>query len=245
MPRLVDHAAGRPGAQAVRDAGFDGAVRYLANSPDRGLPNKILTPEEAREYLDRKMFLVSNWQKGKNASADWRRGERGGIEDASAALAHHIKCGGPTFAPIYFSIDEDVTAKVWNDLCAPYLRGVHQVIGKPWTGVYGGLRSMWYALEDDLVGRNAAGRPWLWQTRAWSSYDPNTGKWNNQVYWHPEAVLRQERIDQDRVAGIGIDINTTWADDFGQWNIDRTPKLSKNDEQLLGLVLEQMMGPKP
>lgn len=214
--RLIDHAAGRVGADAARAAGFDGAIRYLANSPDRGLPNKILLPDEAARYLELGMPLVSNWQRGKHATADWRRGFAGGVEDAQAAQAHHAACGGPDHAPIYFSVDEDVNLSTWNSLVLPYLNGAASVIGRHRVGVYGGQRSMWWADED--------GFPFRWQTKSWSRYDAQ-GRWNSSlpVQWVPGCQLRQERVDEDRINGIGIDVNTVWATDFGQWQYDRSP----------------------
>lgn len=235
--RLVDHAGGRPGAQAVKEAGYDGAIRYLANSPERGLPNKILLPEEARGYLERNMPLVSNWQKGKHETADWRRGRAGGKADAESAARHHALCGGNETAPIFFSIDEDVNIKQWNDLCAPYLRGVADVIGKQRTGVYGGLRPMYWALEDELVGSNGQGKFWLWQTKAWSTI-------NGVRTWHPLTVLRQELVvppDSAFVAKIPVDVNFTYADNFGQWNLS-LPQMS-NEDKKLQFILEQLMGP--
>ncbi|MBF6326597.1 DUF1906 domain-containing protein [Nocardia cyriacigeorgica] len=213
--RLIDHAAGRVGADACRAAGYDGAVRYLANSPDRGLPNKILLPEEAARYLELGMPLVSNWQRGKDATADWRRGFDGGVADALAAQAHHALCGGPDHAPIYFSVDEDVNLATWNSLVLPYLNGAASVIGKHRVGVYGGQRSMWWAAED--------GFRWRWQTKGWSRYDL-AGRWDPAlpVQWVEGVQLRQERVDQDQINGIGIDVNTVWATDFGQWQYDRT-----------------------
>jgi hypothetical protein len=214
--RLIDHAAGRVGARAAKDAGYDGAIRYLANSPERGLPNKILTPEEAKEYIDLGMPLVSNWQKGKHETADWRRGYDGGVADARAALGHHQLCGGPPNRPIYFSVDEDVNLSTWNSLVLPYLNGAASVLGKEWVGVYGGQRSMWWAEED--------GFRWRWQTKGWSRYDAN-GNWNIAlpVQWVDGVQIRQVRVDEDRINGIGIDVNTTHAEDFGQWNLATTP----------------------
>ncbi len=205
--RLIDHAAGRVGADACRAAGYDGAIRYLANSADRGLPNKILIPEEAARYLELGMPLVSNYQRTK---ADWQAGFDGGVADAKAALAQHVACGGPRNRPIYFSVDGDVDLATWNGQVLPYLNGAASVLGREWVGVYGGQRSMWWAAED--------GFRWRWQTRSWSRYDSN-GRWNASlpVQWVEGCQIRQERIDEDWINGIGIDVNTTWADDFGHW----------------------------
>lgn len=213
MAKLADFAAGRPHPDKLREAGFDGVVRYLANSPDRGLPNKILLPEEAKAYLDRGMEVVSNWQKTK---ADYQGGFEAGVRDARAALDHHYACGGPGYRPIYFSVDADVNLDVWNGKVLPYLNGAASVLGREWVGVYGGQRSMWWAEED--------GFRWRWQTKAWSRYDAQ-GRWNSSlpVQWVDGVQIRQERVDQDRVDGIGVDINTTWADDYGQWSKASVP----------------------
>lgn len=208
MVRIVDYAAGRPGAQAIQDAGFQGAIRYLANSPDRGLPNKILVPEEARDFLDRGMLVTSCFQQNK---ADADGGYQLGAVHARAALDWHFHCGGPGFRPIYFTpMDRDTTLREWNERCRPYLDGVASVLGKEWVGVYGGQRTMWWAAEE--------GYRWRWQTRGWSRYDISGG-WHNEwpTQWVPGVQIRQERVDEDTIAGIGIDVNTTWAEDFGQW----------------------------
>jgi len=238
MAKLADHAGARPGAKATKEAGFDGAIRYLANSPDRGLPNKILLPEEAREYLDLGMFLVSNWQKGKNATADWKRGFEGGREDAKQALNWHYHCGGPPNCPIYFSIDDDVNLNQWNSLCAPYLKGCAEILGKQWVGVYGGLRPMGWAIEDDLVGHNGQGKRWLWQTKAWSMV-------NGVRTWHPQTVLRQELVvppDYAEIRGIPVDVNFTYADDFGQWMDRNAPAGGDEDSEEWKFIRGQFMG---
>lgn len=239
MAKLSDHAGARPGARATKDAGYDGSIRYLANSPERGLPNKIILPEEAREYMELGLFLVSNWQHGKNDTADWKRGYDGGKWDAAQALEWHFKCGGTPFTPIYFSIDDDVNINQWNSLCAPYLQGAASVLDKQWVGVYGGLNTMEWAVEDDLVGHNGQGQRWLWQTKAWSMR-------NGTRTWHPLTVLRQELVvppDYAEINGIKVDVNYTYAEDFGQWR-NRDPQATGDNEDSAEwqLILGQMLG---
>lgn len=216
MIRLVDYAAGRPGAAAIKAAGFQGAVRYLVASPDRGLPNKVLTADEVADFKANGLTLVSNWQRGKHATADWRRGFEGGVADAREALTTHFALGGTGYTPIYFSVDEDVNLDTWNSLVLPYLNGCASILGKEWVGVYGGQRSMWWAEED--------GFRWRWQTKGWSRYD-SQGRWNASlpVQWVDGCQLRQVRVDEDRINGIGVDVNEVHAADFGQWGVDRSP----------------------
>ncbi|MFD6390898.1 DUF4185 domain-containing protein [Nocardia sp. NPDC060259] len=219
--QLVDHAAARPGAQAVKADGYHGAVRYLVDSPERGLINKKLTPEEAAGYLDLKMPLVSNWQKGKNATADWRRGFDGGVADAEAADAWHRHCGGPAEAPIFFSIDDDLSLSEWNSMATHYLRGAASVLGKERVGAYCKYLACDWAVEDDVVGmcRDGSGKRFLWQPNTWLG-----GRPLGTISEH--ACLFQRLIhprDNVKVSGINVDVNDTLTADFGQWQYAAQP----------------------
>ncbi|ANA87263.1 lysin A [Gordonia phage Kampe] len=217
MAHLIDYSGGYPGAAAVEAAGFDGAIRYLCNSPDRGLTKKKITKAEADDYKAHGLQLVSNWQLGKGASADFKVGDpfRTGASMGQRALDEHFAVGGSGFTPIYFSVDEDVNLNTWNNRVLPWLNGIASIIGKEWVGVYGGQRSMWWAKEDGFT--------WLWQTLAWSRYDVN-GNWNASlpVQWE-DVHIRQYEVDKQKVNGIGIDRNTTHKTDYGQWGINRKP----------------------
>lgn len=219
MPELVDYSGGYPGAAAVKRAGFAGAIRYLTNSPDRGLNNKKITRAEADDYKANGLALVSNWQKGKGDSADFKVGDpyQTGVSMGKAALAEHFAVGGSGWTPIYFSVDEDVTLETWNNRVLPWLEGIASVIGKEWVGVYGGQRSMWWAEED--------GFRWRWQTLGWSRYDAN-GNWNNSlpVQWVPGVNIQQYEIDKSNINGVGIDRNRTMTADYGQWGLSRASK---------------------
>ncbi|WP_431972592.1 DUF4185 domain-containing protein [Nocardia sp. bgisy134] len=214
--QLVDHAAARPGARAVKADGYHGAVRYLVDSPERGLVNKKLTPEEAAGYLELDMPLVSNWQKGKHETADWRRGFDGGVADAKAADAWHKHCGGPPEAPIFFSIDDDLSLSEWNSLASHYLRGAASVLGKQRVGAYCKYLACDWAVEDDVVGtcRDGSGKRYLWQPNTWLGSRPL-----GTISEH--ACLFQRLIhprDDIKVAGINVDVNDTLTEDFGQWH---------------------------
>jgi hypothetical protein len=226
--QLVDYSARPSSGPEVKGAGYDGAIRYLANDPER-LPNKRLTPDEARSFLDLGMPLVSNWQRTKE---DWHRGFAGGASDAEEGLRWHYACAGPGFRPIYFSIDSDINLDQWNAQALPYLDGAASVLGREWIGVYGGQRTMWWAAED--------GFGWRWQTRAWSLYD-EAGNWHSDwpTQWVPGCQLRQERIDQDHINDLGIDVNTTWADDFGQW---QAAGGGEDDTAVWAAILAQQVG---
>ena len=216
MVQLVDYSGGYPGAAAVKAAGYAGAIRYLCNSPDRGLTKKRITKQEADDYKANGLVLVSNWQKGKGATADFKVGDptATGKQMGKEALDYHFSVGGSGFTPIYFSVDEDVSLDTWNSRVLPWLNGIASVIGKEWVGVYGGQRSMWWAEED--------GFRWRWQTLGWSRYDAN-GNWNSNlpVQWVDGVNIRQYEIDKGSINGIGIDRNSTHTADYGQWGLDR------------------------
>lgn len=216
MANLVDYSAGYPGAASVKAAGYDGAIRYLCNSPDRGLIKKKTTLVETRDFRDHGLELVSNWQKGKGTTADFKVGDpfQTGVQMGKQALASHFEVGGPGYCPIYFSVDEDVDLNTWNSRVLPWLNGIASVIGKEWVGVYGGQRSMWWADDD--------GFKWRWQTLGWSRYDQN-GNWNSNlpVQWVEGVNIRQFEIDKGKINGIGIDRNSTHTTDYGQWSINR------------------------
>lgn len=216
MTNLVDYSGGYPGAAQIKAAGFDGACRYLCNSPDRGLTKKRITREEAEDYKKHGLTIVSNWQKGKGATADFKVGDpkTTGRQMGKEALDYHFSVGGSGFTPIYFSVDEDVNLTTWNSRVLPWLNGIAEIIGKEWVGVYGGQRSMWWADDD--------GFRWRWQTLAWSRYDSN-GNWNNNlpVQWVDGVNIQQFEVDKAKINGIGIDRNRTMTVDYGQWGLDR------------------------
>lgn len=210
---LIDFSAGVPDAAAVRAAGHAGAVRYVSPPREAWMVGKPVTRVQADAYRAAGLTLVSNWQKGKAGTADWRRGRDGGVADAREADRIHRDAGGPSSAPIFFSIDDDIMLAEWNRLAAEYLRGAASVIGRQRVGVYGHSRACAWAVEDDLVGHSTTvGRRWLWQTRAWS------GSVIDQ-----RAVIYQRVIDTaaspgPKVGGVTVDVNDILADDYGQWD---------------------------
>ncbi|MFC9432675.1 peptidoglycan DD-metalloendopeptidase family protein [Nocardia sp. NPDC057030] len=90
MIRGLDFAGGRPGAAAIRAAGFGFVVRYLSHGGP-SLPGKQLLPEEAEDYRAHGVEIVSNWESWGDRM---REGRAAGREDAQAALAQVLACGG-------------------------------------------------------------------------------------------------------------------------------------------------------
>lgn len=204
-PRGLDFAAARPGAAAIKAAGYQFVVRYLSDG-GRTLPGKQLLPDEADDYRAHGVSIVSNWE----TWADMMRGGfAAGVEDAHRAFAQVLACGGRADRPIYFSADWDASAAE-QAVIDDYLRGAASVIGAENVGVYG---SRW------VVGRcldNGTAR-WAWQCEAWSG---------GQV--DPRINILQNQLDNGQsvyayVNGVQCDINEAFTEDYGQWEVDNMP----------------------
>lgn len=213
MATLVDYSAGVPKALAILEAGHAGAVRYVSPSRAEWMVGKPLHRREAEALGALGLSVVSNWQYGKGNTADWRRGFAGGVKDAREADQIHAVAGGPAHAPIFFSIDDDISLADWNALAADYLRGAASVIGLSRVGMYGHSRAGAWAIEDGVVGKSSTpGKYWIWQTRAWS-----------KGVILKEAVMYQNVIDTVSapgpvIDGVTVDVSEIRAADYGQWD---------------------------
>jgi glycoside hydrolase-like protein len=117
----LDFSWHEPSIPAVKAGGYSFVIRCLSYDHT----GKNLTHAEAACYSANHIDIVSNWEWGTH---DALSGYALGRQHAGAANAQHHACGGPAGAPIYFSVDFDVTpqqqAAVNN-----YLRGAASVIG--------------------------------------------------------------------------------------------------------------------
>jgi hypothetical protein len=176
-----------------------------------------------RDYTDgliaAGLHVVSIYQFGKPGwptPSDFTRGYDGGVADAQTALRLHGAAGGPASAPIFFSVDEDITADTWKSTASQWFRGINSVLGVERTGIYGGARQCGWAIADGVVGHSTTpGYRWAWQTRAWSVGARE-----------PAAVLFQREIvtpsDPGAVIdGVSVDVDDVLAPDFGQWDLAR------------------------
>ena len=190
----VDYAGGRPGGAALKAAGYDFACRYLSDGGP-GLPGKLLLPAEAADLLACGVDIVSNWE---TTATTMLGGAAQGAADAQQAQAQHAACGGPPSRPIYFSADWGASGDQLNligaylDAAAGVLGGVQRV------GIYGSCS----VVDWCLANGHAA---WGWQTDAWSGGNRSSG-----------AHIHQ-RIQQDTVNGVAVDVNENLTADFGQW----------------------------
>ena len=190
----VDYAGGRPGGAALKAQGYDFACRYLSSGgPD--LPGKLLLPDEAADLRACGVDVVSNFE---STATTMLGGAGQGAADAQQALAQHNLCGGPPDRPIYFSADWDAQSGQFG-LIAAYLTAAAGVLGGAQrVGIYGSASVVDWCLANGYA-------TWGWQTDAWSRGARSPG-----------AHIHQ-RIQQDTVNGIAVDVNESITADFGQW----------------------------
>jgi len=197
---ILDYAADVPAAAAVADAGYQGVIRYVSQRRPGAewMKGKPLQRSEADAMRAAGLTVVSCYQYGKAATADWLGGFPAGVDHARQALALHAAAGGPATAPIYASIDDNPTQTQLVTQVAPFLLGWISVLGPGRVGVYGNAPTISFASSLGLAS-------WFWQ-HGWGT---------PAGYTHPRAHLRQERV-QKTVDGITVDLNTVLNPQYGQ-----------------------------
>ncbi|WP_280393030.1 glycoside hydrolase domain-containing protein [Nocardia wallacei] len=210
MTQLIDFSAALIEPVAIRAAGFAGVIGYFSDRRAEWMLAKPLTRDYCDQLRAEGLEIVTNFQyaQGGNATSDWRGGFAAGVRNAERALELHFAAGGPGYRPLYCSIDSAPTLHMWNTLVVEYVRGWASVVGLEWTGIYANADTIDNAIQDGVA-------TWFWQH-------------NNLGYpaahpHHPAAHIHQIRIDSDMVAGIGVDINVTLKDDYGQWSKSAAP----------------------
>ena len=216
--QLIDFAAAQIPAEHIKSAGYAGVVNYVSLSrPGSSFGAKPITLPYARSLAAAGLVIVSNYQYGKpggTAPSDFTRGYAGGVADARTAWQLHTAAGGGQSAPVFFTIDEDISRDTWNSVALQWFRGINSVLGVQRTGVYGGIDVCQWAAADGVIGRSSTpGRVWAWQTKAWSG-----------TRVHPNAVLYQRVVATASnpgplVGGLEVDVNDVLAPDVGQWNL--------------------------
>jgi hypothetical protein len=217
-PQLIDYAMRQIPAEHIRAAGYSGVINYVSLSrPGSNFGAKPITRPYAESLTAAGLVIVSNYQYGKpggTAPSDFTRGYPGGIADARTAWQLHTAAGGAQSAPIFFTIDEDISRDTWNTVALPWFRAINSVLGVQRTGVYGGIDVCRWAAADGVIGNSSTpGHRWAWQTKAWSGGEVE-----------PTAVLYQRVVSTASnpgpvVGGIEVDVNDVLASDCGQWNL--------------------------
>lgn len=192
MSKVLDYSAGFPGAQAIKDAGYVGAARYIGFPDRRKCTNAAELDDFNRHGIGMALVFEDN-------VTHWRGGRPAGRQAATLGKAHADAIGIPPGCPLYLAIDQDVVNTGEFETMLDYLRGANSVLGALWTGVYG---------EADVIdrARDAGVAEWFWQTAAWSRGRTAGGL---HLYQHVGTV---------HVGGIACDENDVMQADWGQHN---------------------------
>jgi hypothetical protein len=218
--QIIDFATRLVSPEQIKAAGYDGALVYVSElRPGATFDFKPVTRDYTDGLIAAGLHVVSCYQFGKPGwptPSDFTRGFDGGVADAQTALRLHGAAGGPSSAPIFFSVDEDISAGTWKDTARQWFRGINSVLGAERTGIYGGARQCGWAIGDGVVGRSTTpGYRWAWQTKAWSG-----------GVREPAAVLFQREVVTASdpgalIDGVSVDVDDVLAPDFGQWDLAR------------------------
>lgn len=218
--RLIDFAVRQVAPEQIKAAGFDGALVYVSElRPGADFDFKPVTRQYTDGLIAAGLHVVSCYQFGKPGwptPSDFTRGFEGGVADAQTALRLHGAAGGPDTAPIFFSVDEDISADTWTSTAKQWFRGINSVVGVERTGIYGGARQCGWAIGDGVVGHSTtAGYRWVWQTRAWSGGAREAAA----VLFQREVVTATD--PGAIIDGVSVDVDDVLAPDFGQWDLAR------------------------
>jgi len=199
--QVLDYSDGRPGAAAIKAAGYLGAVRYC------GFPTrtKCTRAAELQDFTAHGLGMALVYE---DSATDWMGGFARGQAAGDRARGHATSVGFPTDRPIYMAVDRDVVTSGEFGVMVEYLRGASTSLGGwPLTGVYG---------EHDVMVRaqHAGVAAWFWQTRAWSTQIVNGAR---VVDLFPGRHLYQN-AKQATVNGFACDINDVLQADWGQHN---------------------------
>ena len=218
--RLIDFAERRISPGEIKSAGYAGVVNYVSEErPGAHFEAKPLTRDYADSLRAAGLHIVSNFQYGKPGwptPSDFTRGRDGGVADAQTAQRLHAAAGGPSSAPIFFSVDDDIDQNTWHGLAVDWFRGINSVLGVDRTGIYGHAQACGWAIADGVIGNStSAGHRWAWQTKSWSHGQRE-----------PMAVLYQAVVNSPSnpgplLGGINVDVDDVLAADYGQWDLTR------------------------
>lgn len=210
MSEVLDYSAGFPGAQAIKDAGYPGAVRYVGFAWNP----KCTNVAELRDFNRVGIGMAAVFEED---AGDWKGGRKAGERAAQLARVHMDTVGFPPGRPVYLAIDQDVVTTGQYKTMLEYLRGANAVHGAALTGVYG---------EADVIdrARDAGVASYFWQTSAWSR-----GR-------RTSAHLYQ-KVGTVNVNGVACDESDVLAPDWGQHNYGDDMATAKEIAQAVMLEL--------
>ena len=209
--RVLDYSAGLPGAAAIKNAGYGGAVRYIGFPRNR----KCTNAGELRDFTNHGLGMALVFEE---AAGNWRGGYAAGARDYRLGRLHADQIGFPRNRPIYMAVDEDVVTALEFRQAQEYIRGARDAAGGDpnLVGVYGEHDVC--KIIDGYRGPNDERLcNFFWQCRAWSG-TPVRLFGGRHLYQHAGYVT---------VGGVQCDYNDVLRDDWGQHLVeDKDMKLT-------------------
>ena len=99
MATVLDYSAGVPQAAAVRDAGYDGAVRYISPPRADWMRGKPIQRAEIDDFHVHGLDVAFVWQYGKEADSDVMRMLAPPNKNLTSSAAATIPCFSPWTLP--------------------------------------------------------------------------------------------------------------------------------------------------
>jgi hypothetical protein len=200
----------------LKARGVRTVFRYYAprNEPERGLPDKILTRDEALAIMDAGLSLAVVFQYYSHLLDNMNPVR--GRNDAEHAIDYAANViGQPAGSAIYFAVDNNWYQPAQLARVESYLTAVTEVLAahdQPYRlGVYGAGRTCRFARD-----RGLAALSWLAKSTCWAE----TVDWYNDAEWRLYQSKHNLAVD-----GTLIDtnlVNPRFAD-FGQFRLDDAP----------------------
>lgn len=191
MTRLGADATGTSVAE-LKALGATFVSRYVSD-----FPWKNLTLAEAHRLSAAGLDVVTNWE---NDVDDWASGR--GTQYAQRAAAQHAACGGPAWAPVYFSVDQQVDPN--SPVLHRYFRDINSVLGVARTGVYGQTSVLRVLRSLGLVR-------YTWRSMS--------------TFGLPEGLGLPGEFDVEQTGAFNAtyDRDVANSTNFGQWRIGVSP----------------------
>lgn len=203
----------RPGLlEMLRDRGVRCVFRYYApaDQPERGLPDKVLRPAEARALWDAGLSIgaVFQYNNDRLESITAARGR----EDARFAIDHAGgTIGQARGTAIYFGVDGSWTGAEQIAGVRAYFDSVADVFaaaGRPYrVGAYGSG-----AVLEMLRGQGLVDFAWLALSRGW----PRTREFYNSGQWNLFQFSHHLKFGTNTVDGNAVNPERSEIGAFGQ-----------------------------
>lgn len=192
MIKGLDYSWARPTGAAIKNAGYQFAVRYI---PYAGNGGKGLERPELDDLRNNGIAVAIVYESWAARALD---GREAGKQDARVSQEQINRIGLDSDMPVYFAVDFDAS-EAQQGAIDEYLRGCADVLGLNRVGVYAGYHVIKRCRQNNTA-------TYLWQTYAWSGGNV-----------HPDIHLYQY-LNGQVLNGGAVDYNEARKADFGQEN---------------------------